>query len=70
MADVKYILLDIDAAVRALGGCKKVLNTDNLPSVRHKNKITLEEVKNETEEERLERHKKFFSELKTMFSNK
>jgi len=54
--------------VRALGGCKKIFDINNLPSIKNRNKITLEEVKNETEEERLERHKKFFSELKKTFS--
>ena len=67
IADLKYILLDINNACRGLGGCKKVFDVDSLQSVKYnKEKINLDQVKEETEEQRLERHKKFFKDLKDL----
>lgn len=64
--------MDIDCGVRGLGGCKQPFNYKSLPSYDKYNKndpsISYE---NETEEERLARHKKFFESLKNMVkSNK
>lgn len=65
IADLKTLLFDISCCVRGIGGLKKPFNADDLPSSKAHRKINLEsENKTETEEERLERHKKFFAELK------
>ena len=67
--DLKYILLDLDACVRGLGGCKKTMDYKNLPSIKAK-KEDIDPQKEETPEERLERHKKFFASLKKLAKNK
>ena len=65
IADIKTLLFDISCCVRGIGGLKKPFNAEDLPSSKAHRKINLEpENKTETEEERLERHKKFFAELK------
>ena len=69
--DLKYILFDIDGCVRGLGGCKQPINYNNLPSIKAKHEdIEIDPQKEETEEERLERHKRFFASLKNMVQNK
>lgn len=74
IADLKMLLFDLDAGVRGLGGSKVAFNVKDLPSYKksmdEKNKLSLSTVENETPEERRERHRKFFEELKEAFKNK
>lgn len=66
-ADVKTLLLDIDGGVRGLGGCKKPFDLKDLPSYEKYNKNnSFIAPENETEEERLARHRAFFESLKNM----
>lgn len=67
--DLKYILLDIDSCVRGIGGLKKTIDYKNLPSIKAKNE-DIDPQREETPEERLERHKKFFDSLKKLAPNK
>lgn len=61
------ILFDIDACTRGLCGSKKTFDIDLLPSIKkRKSENKLEENKEETEEERLERHERFFEGLKSL----
>jgi hypothetical protein len=74
IADLKTLLLDLGSSVRGIGGCKQGFNVDNLPSVKRcqaeKNKILNQSVENETETQKLERHKAFFENLKNSFKDK
>lgn len=69
-ADLKTLLFDISSSVRGIGGVKTTFNPKDLPSNNRDKKLKEEEMKaveNETPEEREERHRKFFEELKAAF---
>jgi hypothetical protein len=74
MADLKTILFDISSCVRGIGGAKKLFDPKELPSNNRDRKLKeeaeLKAIENETPEQRKERHKKFFEELKDAFKNK
>lgn len=65
-ADIKTLFMDIDCGVRGLGGCKQPFNYKSLPSYDKYNKNNEIIPENETEEERLIRHKRFFESLKNI----
>lgn len=71
LADLKIILFDISSSVRGLGGVKKSFDPKELPSAARdrKTKAELEQkaIENETPEQKLERHKAFFEELRNSF---
>jgi hypothetical protein len=73
-ADLKTILFDISSCVRGLGGVKQSFDPKELPSRARDKKLKAEleekEIENETPEQRKERHRKFFEELKETFKNK
>ena len=66
VADLKTLLYDISSCVRGIGGIKKSFDVKLLPSNKEEEKIIIETNENETPEERLERHKKFFQSLKSL----
>ena len=71
-ADIKTLLYDITSSTRGIGGCKQTFNIENLPSFKKEKKKRLEQMKESTEtetyEQKLERHRKFFEELKQSFT--
>lgn len=71
-ADLKFILLNIDCGVRGLGGVKQQLNIKNLPSVQRDKKQLIEQKQNQeqTEEMRLQRHRRFFEQMKKAYGPK
>lgn len=71
MNDLKVLILDLDSVTRGIGGAKKPFDLNNLPSVKAKNTISSEntEAIPETVEEKEERHKKFFEDLKSSFKS-
>lgn len=71
IADLKTLLFSIDACCRGLAGSKKIFDVNDLPSQQKNNKLKItNELKNETQEQRLQRHKRFFEGLKKSFVNK
>jgi hypothetical protein len=71
IADVKTILFDIDGCARGLAGAKKPFDINKLPSYKKANTVKVEEQRRtETEEQRLERHKRFFEGLKSLGDKK
>jgi hypothetical protein len=73
LSDIETLLFDISSSTRGIGGLKQAFKIDDLPSSKWKKQQSFkdfEEVKEETEEEKLERHRKFFSELKNTFKGK
>lgn len=70
-ADIKTLLYDLSSSTRGIGGCKQSFSTESLPSYQRVKQKQLEEMKEstkeETREEKLERHRKFFEELKKSF---
>lgn len=74
VADLKTLLFDLDSGVRGLGGCKQSFKVEDLPSIKkskeEKDKLLLQGRENESNEEKLARHKAFFEELKKTFNNK
>ena len=67
-ADIKAFLYDLSSSTRGLAGVKKGFDLKSLPSAVHYNKKKEEEApRNETHEEKLERHRRFFKELKESF---
>lgn len=70
-ADLKSLLFDISSSVRGIGGLKKTYNPKDLPSNSRDRKIREEAeqkaIENETPEERIERQRRFFEELKRTF---
>lgn len=68
IADVKTILFDIDGCTRGLCGSKRPFDLNNLPSQKKRNTVVVDDdiKQTETEEERLERHKRFFEGLKRL----
>lgn len=71
-ADLKFILLNIESGVRGLGGVKQQFNLKNLPSVQRDKKQLIEQKQNQeqTEEMRLQRHKRFFEQMKKAYGPK
>ena len=70
MADMKTLLYDLSSCTRGLSGVKTRFNINDLPSVKNRKIENKEPDKNESEEEKRERHKRFFEELKQSFINK
>lgn len=71
IADLKLLLFSIDACCRGLGGSKKIFDVNDLPSQQKNNKLKItNELKEETQEQRLQRHKRFFEGMKKSFVNK
>jgi hypothetical protein len=70
-ADLKTILFDISSCIRGIGGVKKTFDPKELPSNNRDKKLKeeaeLKAIENETPEQRKERHRKFFEELKEAF---
>lgn len=58
------------AGVRGIGGVKKPLNVNELPSYKHKNTYRVGEQRQETEEEKLKRHQEFFNQMRDIFNKK
>lgn len=69
--DLKVLILDLDSVTRGIGGAKKPFDLNILPSVKAKNTISSENTQTipETAEEKEERHKKFFEDLKASFKS-
>lgn len=70
IADLKYILIDIDGAIRGIGGSKQPLDINKLPSYAKNKQIQVNKSHDETDEERLARHVKFFQQMKQAFKPK
>lgn len=73
LSDIETLIYDISSSSRGIGGVKHIFKVSDLPSSKWKKQQSFkdfEEVKEENEEEKLERHRKFFSELKNTFKGK
>lgn len=70
IADIKLLTYDVSSCVRGIGGVKQSFNINNLASVKlskeHKT-LLIEPKKEETEEERLQRHREFFQSLRDSY---
>ena len=70
-ADIKTLLFDISSCARGIGGSKKTFNIKELPSNNRDRKLKEEAeqkaIENETPEERIERQRRFFEDLKITF---
>lgn len=69
-ADLKYILLNLESGVRGIGGVKQVLNVKDLPSMKRHSKMEIQAKADQTEEQRLQRHKRFFESMKQAYGPK
>lgn len=68
VADIKSLMFDISCCTRGLCGVKQAFDYRELPS--HKKNIHIQNKVDETEEQRLQRHKRFFEGLKASFGPK
>lgn len=67
LADIKSLLFDIDSACRGIGGVNKPFDYNKLPSNKKNNvQNYITATKEQTEEQRLERHRRFFAGLKEL----
>lgn len=73
LSDIETLLYDLSSSTRGIGGVKHAFKAEDLPSYKWKKQQSFkdfEEHKEETEEEKLQRHKAFFEELKKSFKGK
>lgn len=68
VADIKSLIYDISCCTRGLCGVKQAFNYKELPS--HKKNIHIQVKVDETEEQRLQRHKRFFEQMKRAYGPK
>ena len=68
IADIKSLMFDISCCTRGLCGVKQAFNYKDLPSQRKNNII--EHKRDQTEEQRLQRHKRFFEQMKAAYGPK
>lgn len=69
-ADLKNLLFDIDSACRGIGGVKQVFDYKSLPSSKKKQQEYIQVQPEQSEAQRLQRHKRFFEQMKRAYGPK
>ena len=70
IADIKALIYDISNSTRGVCGVKKPFNYKELPSYAKTKQSEQKCIQNETEEQRLQRHRRFFEQMKKAYGPK